>query len=119
MIKMYEMDEHVSIRDQLGDASGAPVVLVNVFPVLPDEIDGLIAAWTDDAHHFKAQSGFISAQLHRGIAGSTTFMNYAVWQNFAAFSDPEFQAKLKNHPDSATRRPHLFRKMTVDGLCAA
>ncbi len=112
-----------SIEEQLAEQGGEPVVLVNILHAAPDEADALIAAWTDDAYHFKAQDGFISVQLHRGTAGSTTFMNYAVWQSVAAFraafTSPEFHAKLKNYPDSAAGSPHLFRKMAVDGLCIA
>ena len=123
MIKFQDMDELVSIQKQLAENGGEPVVLVNIFHVAADEADKLVAAWTDDARYFKAQDGFISAQLHRGIAGSATFMNYAVWQSVAAFraafTNPEFQAKLKNYPDSATGSPHLFRKMAVAGLCVA
>ncbi len=71
----------------------------------------------------KCQPGFISTQLHRGIAGSHVFLNYAVWQSVghfrAAFGNPEFQAELGNYPASATASPHLFRKMEVPGICTA
>jgi heme-degrading monooxygenase HmoA len=33
----------------------------------------------------KAQPGFISTQLHHGIAGSNVFLNDAVWQSVADF----------------------------------
>jgi quinol monooxygenase YgiN len=123
MIKLQELDDFVSVRDQLRDESKEPVVLVNVFHVSPEQTDALISAWADDARYFKAQASFISTQLHRGIAGSGTFLNYAVWESVgafrAAFSNPTFQAHLKNYPDGATGSPHLFRKMAVDGLCVA
>jgi heme-degrading monooxygenase HmoA len=71
----------------------------------------------------KRQPGFISTQLHRGTAGSGTFLNYAVWQSVAhfreAFANPEFNAQLGAYPDSATTRPHLFRKIEVPGICVA
>ena len=71
----------------------------------------------------KRQPGFISTQLHRGTAGSGTFLNYAVWQSVAhyreAFANPEFKAQLGAYPDSATARPHLFRKIEVPGICVA
>lgn len=123
MIKMQELDQSVSIRDQLAEESDEPVVLLNVIRVAPEQSDELIAAWTDDVRFFKAQSGVISTQLHRGIAGSGTFLNYAVWQSVgqfrAAFTNPELQAKLEKYPDSSTTTPHLFRKLAVDGLCVA
>jgi len=123
MLKLQELDERVSIRDQLNDESKEPVVLVNIFHVAPEQVNALISAWTDDARYFRAQPGFISTQLHRGIGGSATFLNYAVWENVglfrAAFTNPVFQSKLKHYPDSSTGSPHLFRKMAVDGLCVA
>jgi heme-degrading monooxygenase HmoA len=48
-------------------------VLVNVFQVAPEQTETLISAWADDARYFKAQPGFISTQLHRGISGSGTY----------------------------------------------
>jgi heme-degrading monooxygenase HmoA len=123
MLQLRELDERVSIRDQIQDQSKEPVVLVNVFHVAPEQADALIAAWTDDANYFRSQPGFISTQLHRGIAGSATYLNYAVWESVgafrAAFTNPVFQAKLQHYPDGSTGSPHLFRKMAVDGLCVA
>lgn len=123
MIRVVEMDEAVPIRAQLAEASGEPVLLVNVFHAPLDEVDALMVAWADDAAYFKAQPGFISAQLHRGIAGCGTFMNHAVWESVdafrAAFSSPAFQAKLAAYPEGATISPHLFRKVAVGGVCVA
>ncbi len=71
----------------------------------------------------KQQPGFISTQLHRGIAGSTTFVNVAVWESAAAlraaFTSPEFQAHVAHYPDSAVTQPHLFQKVAVPGICVA
>jgi quinol monooxygenase YgiN len=123
MLELQELDKVVSIRDQLRDQGEEPVVLVNVFHVAPDRTDALLSAWADDARYFKAQAGFISAQLHRGIAGSGTFLNYAVWESVgafrAAFANPAFQAKLANYPHGTTGSPHLFRKLAVNGVCVA
>ena len=122
MPKFVEMDPTVPLAAQLAD-EGGPVVLVNTFVVPPRDADRLLEAWTRDAGVMKRQPGFISAQLHRGIAGSGTFLNYAVWQSTAhfraAFSNPEFQAQLGAYPESATASPHLFRKVEVPGICVA
>ena len=123
MITLTEMDAVVGIRDQLSDASTGPVVLINVFTVDARDVDALLVAWKEDAEFFKSQPGYISTQLHRGIAGSTTFVNYAVWESVAqfrtAFMNPEIQAKFSAYPDSATGSPHLFRKIAVPGLCVS
>jgi heme-degrading monooxygenase HmoA len=122
MVSRVEMDEQVTISDQLGD-TGGPVILINKFTVRPEEADWLLAAWANDAVWMKHQPGFISTQLHRGIAGSGVFLNYAVWESTAhfrrAFTNPEFQSKLTEYPPSAMASPHLFRKVAVEGICVA
>jgi quinol monooxygenase YgiN len=120
MVNFVEMDLTVTLFDQMQDRGG-PVVLINKFNVRPDEVDQLLAAWTADAALMRAQPGYISAQLHRGVGGSCVFLNYAVWESaehFArAFANPEFQSQLGRYPSSATAEPHLFRKVAVAGLC--
>jgi heme-degrading monooxygenase HmoA len=122
MVALVEMDEKVSIQDQLEDTAG-PVILINKLTVEPDEAEQLVDAWTADAAWMKRQPGFISTQLHRGVAGSGVFLNYAVWESTAhfraAFTNPEFQAKLSHYPSSAIVSPHLFRKVAVSGICVA
>jgi heme-degrading monooxygenase HmoA len=92
---------------------------------LPPErdVDAFLHAWADDAAWFKQQPGYISAQLHRGIAGSTTFVNVAVWESAKAlgqaFLSPEFQARVGHYPDSATTAPELFVKVAVPGMRTA
>lgn len=120
MVQFANLDNTVSITDQL-DECDAPVVLVNVFTVDPNEADGVVDAWTNDAAFMKQQPGYISTQLHRGIGASNTFMNYATWESVAAFraafENPEFQAQITAYPKSAVSRPHLFRKLAVPGVC--
>lgn len=122
MSKFVEMGQAVTLSDQLKTEAG-PVVLVNTFVVPPEDAEKLLVAWAADAGLMKARPGFISTQLHRGIAGSGVFLNYAVWQSVAhfrsAFTSPEFQARLGDYPDSATVSPHLFSKIEVPGICVA
>jgi heme-degrading monooxygenase HmoA len=122
MPKFVEMDQTVTLADQLKDEGGA-VVLVNTFVVPPEEADRLLAAWAADAAIMKRQPGFISTQLHRGVAGSGAFLNYAVWESTAhfraAFANPEFRARLGEYPENATASPHLFRPVAVPGICVA
>ena len=120
MPKFVEMDRTVTLADQLKDEGGA-VVLVNTFVAPPEDVDQLLAAWAADAAIMKRQPGFISTQLHRGVAGSGAFLNYAVWESVAhfraAFANPEFRAGLAEYPESATASPHLFRPVAVPGIC--
>jgi heme-degrading monooxygenase HmoA len=123
MIQFKELDGTVSIRDQLKEPSTEPVVLVNVFHVPLASTDAFVKAWEDDARYFKEQPGFISTQLHRGILGSGTFLNYAIWQTVSAFrnafGNPVFQSKLAAYPAGTTASPHIFRKLAVSDICVA
>ena len=116
-----ELNDKVSLADQLQSNEDGSVVLVNVFTIDPSEEQALIAAWKFDAEYMREQPGYISTQLHKAIAGSGTFINYAVWENVEsfrnAFSRPEFQKRISDYPESAVTSPHLFKKIAVEGLC--
>lgn len=120
MIDIQPLDKKVPIFQQL-DSEQSPVVLVNIFNVEEADIPALIKAWENDANWMKKQHGYISTQLHRGIAGSTVFLNYAVWNSVKdfrkAFNHPEFQETLKAYPSSAITSPHLFGKLEIPNLC--
>jgi heme-degrading monooxygenase HmoA len=122
MARLQPMDHAFPIERQLAvDAS--PVMLVNVFTLDKADEQTFLRAWQDDAEFMKRQPGFISTQLHRAIGESPTFLNYAVWEttaNFrAAFTHPEFRAKLSAYPSSTVASPHLFQKVAVPGICVA
>ncbi|HZR85450.1 MAG TPA: antibiotic biosynthesis monooxygenase family protein [Bradyrhizobium sp.] len=112
----FPIDRQISV-----DAS--PVVLVNVFTLGAADEASFLKVWQDDAAFMKRQPGFISTQLHRAIGDSPTYLNYAVWQSTAdfraAFTHPEFRAKLSAYPSSAVASPHLFQKVAVSGICVA
>jgi heme-degrading monooxygenase HmoA len=112
----FPIDRQIAI-----DAS--PVVLVNVFTLASADEETFLGVWQDDANFMKRQPGFISTQLHRAIGESATYLNYAVWETTAdfraAFSHPEFRAKLSAYPSSAVASPHLFQKVAVPGICVA
>jgi len=120
MVQLKPLDENVPIFHQL-NADVSPVVLVNVFTVSESDIPALLKAWEDDANWMKKQPGYISTQLHRGIAGSTVFMNYALWESVAyfraAFTHPDFKKAREHYPSSAVASPHLFTRLTVSNLC--
>lgn len=120
MHALEPLDKLVPISAQLNE-SISPVTLINVFTVDPSEADALLKAWEDDANWMKKQPGYISTQLHRGIAGSGVFLNYAVWESVAhfraAFTHPEFVNAIKAYPASVVAQPHLFSKVAVPNLC--
>lgn len=117
-----ELDSVVSLADQMQSQDG-PIVLINVFTVEPNEEKALIEAWSHDADFMKLQPGYISTQLHKGIANSSTFVNYAIWQDVEsfrnAFTNPEFQRRIADYPPSAVAMPHLFKKLSVANHCVA
>ena len=121
MLNMKELDPNCSLKEQFADTSNEPVILVNLFNVDPKDAEDFKLAWAKDAAFFKAQPGYISAQLHQGIHNSSMFLNVAVFENTAAFAattqQPEFLPLRGIYPDSATAHPHLFRHVAIPGIC--
>ena len=121
-MRLREMDDQVTYVEQLQHDDG-PVVLINQFNLAPSDAERFLEVWADDAALMKQQPGYISAQLHRGTAGSTTFVNVAVWETAGAlgraFSSPEFQARAARYPERTVAAPHVFTKIAVPGICTA
>ena len=120
MLQFQPLDPNVPISHQL-QADQSPVILVNIFHVAEADVPALLEAWAHDAAWMKQQPGYISTQLHQGIAGSTVLMNYAVWESVghfrAAFNHPDFKKALEHYPSSAVASPHLFSRLSVPNLC--
>ena len=121
-MKLSQVDERVTYPEQLREDSG-PVVLINHFNLAPEDVERFLEVWADDAAFMTRQPGFISTQLHRGTAGSSTFMNVAVWASAAAlgqaFRSPEFHARAARYPEGVVAAPHVFKKVAVPGICTA
>ena len=120
MVKIVEMDERITLEKQLDEDAG-PIIVMNKFNVGPDEINEFLKVFAKTTETFKQQPGFISAQLHRGIAGSSTFVNYVVWESAAhfkqAFNRPEFKSNMASVLPNTMMSPHLFKKVAVPGIC--
>ena len=123
MVHIAALDAHVDHDTQIADTAPGPVVLVNIFHVAPEHGDDLAEVWGDLLRRFRTAPGFLSAQFHRGTAGSGTFLNYAVWESTAAYraayEDPRFRALLAGYPPETVATPHLFVKQAVAGVCTA
>jgi quinol monooxygenase YgiN len=121
MLKHVEMDPSLPMIEQYGDKTNAPVILINLFDVDPKDNAAFKEAWAKDSAFFRAQPGYISAQLHHGIGNSRMWLNYAVFEtvaDFAATNDqPQFKPLRGIYPDSATAHPHLFRCVAIPGIC--
>jgi heme-degrading monooxygenase HmoA len=119
-MQLRPLDAEVPIFRQL-QTDQSPVILVNIFRVAEADIPALLEAWAQDATWMKRQPGFISTQLHQGIAGSTVLMNYAVWESVAhfrtAFNNPEFKQAMEQYPPSTVASPHLFTRLSVSNVC--
>ncbi|WP_205930239.1 antibiotic biosynthesis monooxygenase family protein [Rhizobium leguminosarum] len=122
MSLMRPMDPAFPIDRQIGiDASA--IILINLFTLDKADEQAFLDTWQADAAFMKRQPGFISTQMHRAVGESPAYLNYAVWESTAdfraAFSHPEFRAKLSAYPSSAVASPHLFQKVAVPGICVA
>jgi heme-degrading monooxygenase HmoA len=118
-MRLREMDDQVTYMEQLR-ADDGPIVLINVFNVAPEEAARFLEVWAEDAAYMKQQPGFITTQLHRGTAGSSTFVNVAEWESVRAlgraFASPEFQQRMGQYPDGVVASPHVFEKIAVPGV---
>jgi quinol monooxygenase YgiN len=121
VIKFVEMDEKVTLSKQMEENVEGSVIVINKFNVKPEDIDQFVKEWASGVEIMKWQPGYISTQLHRGIADSCVFINYQVWESTEllkkAFNNPEFQSKLSDYPSSTVASPHLFKKVAVPGIC--
>lgn len=120
MVKITEMDDNITLDKQFETEVG-PVVVMNKFNVSPGEVEEFLKVFAETTKVFKQQPGFISAQLHQGIAGSSTFINYVVWESVAhfkqAFDKPEFRTNMANVLPNTVMSPHLFKKIAIAGVC--
>lgn len=120
MVKITEMDDTITLEKQFETEVG-PVIVMNKFNVGPGEIEEFLKVFAETTKVFKQQPGFISAQLHQGIAGSSTFINYVVWESVAhfkqAFDKPEFRINMANVLPNTVMSPHLFKKIAIAGIC--
>lgn len=118
-----ELNETVSLADQMQSNEDGSIVLINVFTIDMADEEALVAAWKHDADFMREQPGYISTQMHKAVGGSGTFVNYAIWESVEsfrnAFSNPEFQKRISQYPESAIAAPHLFKKLAVKGHCVA
>ena len=74
MARFIEMDELVTISELMEED-------IDPIHINPVDVDEFPKRWAADDTAFKQQPRFISAQLHRGIAGSGTIINYAIWES--------------------------------------
>jgi quinol monooxygenase YgiN len=126
MAKLIEMDDRITIKDQLEEEIDGQVILIYKFNVNPDKVEQFLKDWKEDANRFIQQPGFVSAQLHKGIGKSSVFINYAVWDSIENFKNavnklilnPQTQSPLLKYDDeSLVISPHLFKKVEVHGIC--
>jgi hypothetical protein len=51
--KLVEMDESVTLKEQMQSQATGPVILINKFNVESDEVEQFLRAWKEDAAKFK------------------------------------------------------------------
>ena len=66
MAKLVEMDEHVTLARQMEeeDISGL-IILFNRFTVNPEDVNGFLKAWTDDATHEATARTYLNSIAQR------------------------------------------------------
>ncbi|WP_063005813.1 antibiotic biosynthesis monooxygenase family protein [Nocardia salmonicida] len=120
MVKIIEMDTHTTFMKQLAGSGSEPIVLANLFTMSPEDEASFLELWAEDAKYMLSH-GCVSGQLHKGTEGSTSYLNYAVWESVEAlaraFRSEQFQSLLHRYPSSVSASPHVFTKFAVPGVC--
>ena len=98
----------------------SPSVISSRGPLKGQTVLDTVEITVDQVLHMRKQPGLISAQLHRGIAGSSLFMNYMIWESAEAFRRgyelPDFQAQLKQYPPGTVVSASFFQRVAVPGM---
>jgi len=76
---LKELNDTVSLADQMQTNEDGSIVLINVFTIDPADEEALVAAWKHDADFMRAQTGYISTQLHKAIGGCSA----TIWMGTA------------------------------------
>lgn len=122
MTIMRELDPTTPLTAQLRERTG-PIVVVNTLFVPRERHEEFLADWQHESAFMKSRPGFITAQLHRGTAGSQLFANVAVWENTESLArthaEPEFRRRVSHGIDGMVVYPHVFQRMAVEGICVA
>jgi Antibiotic biosynthesis monooxygenase len=120
MANFIEMDDHVKFLSQLEENVG-PIIFINKFTVNHKDVNEFFEGLESRCHILQEPTWVISAQLHKGIGGSGTFINYAVWESTAqlkkAVNNTDFQTMLSKYPASTIISPYIFKKVAVRGIC--
>jgi heme-degrading monooxygenase HmoA len=119
------MDANVSFDKQIVN-NVAPVVLLSTFLVKHEHVEEFLAGFRNQFAIMRKQPGLISAQLHRGIAGSSLLMNYVIRESTDAFKhgfkSPEFQAQsivqqvVGNCKTEASQKPVPLHDYLISAL---
>lgn len=121
MPTFHEIDPAHPFRQQL-EADIGPVVITNTYTVPEGHMDETISIWGKAARIGTKQPGFISAQMHRGIAGSNQLIIYSEWSSARDLKNylnlPEVKAIVATFPPGTECRPHVFQKISIDGVCS-
>lgn len=101
------------------EQEGGPVTLINHVTAAEEDVPEMRRLWAREIAFFRAQPGHISTDLYQGIGGSRSYVEISVWEDMAslraAYTHPEFQARLADYPESPIARPHILRKLALDG----
>jgi quinol monooxygenase YgiN len=77
------------------------LTLINVFTVEPEKQEALVALLIEATEQtMKHMPGFVSANIHRSLDGKKV-VNYAQWENMAAFEAMRKNPKAGPHMQAA------------------
>jgi heme-degrading monooxygenase HmoA len=121
MAQFFDIDVAHPFQEQL-DAQVGPIVLTNTFTIPEGQMDAAIQVWRQTALYAKVCPGYLSTQLHRGVANSNVLINYAIWESAQELRDclhsEEFKVIVREFPAGTECRAQVSQKIRIDGACA-
>ncbi|MFH8469078.1 antibiotic biosynthesis monooxygenase family protein [Streptomyces sp. NPDC017991] len=121
-IEYVDLCPDVPLTEQFRATSGA-FVLLQIFVVPDGEVDRAIHAYQKTGAYMKSRNGYIQAQLHRGIGGSSVLVDLAVWESVGALRavllDPDFLAVSADYPAGTRCFRQVLRRAAVPNVCVA
>ncbi|GAA0895222.1 MULTISPECIES: antibiotic biosynthesis monooxygenase family protein [Streptomyces violaceusniger group] len=119
-IEYIDLCPDVPLAEQLRATNGA-FTLQDTFVVPEGAVDQAIHAYQEIGAYMKGHSGFIQAQLYRGLGSSNVLVDLAVWETAGALRDalsaPDFPALLAYYPAGTRCFQLVLHRAAVSNVC--
>jgi hypothetical protein len=119
-VEYVDLCPDVPLAEQFQATNGA-FTLLDIFVVPDGAVDRAIHAYQKTGAYMKGRSGFIQAQLYRGIGSSNVLVNLADWETVGALQDAlfdrDFLPVFAHYPAGIRCFRQVLRRTAVPNVC--